>query len=926
MGRDALRLCTRATVLGAGVLLAPLPGLVQGDEAAPYALGEIVVTGRAPAVEVVSTVREIDAQAMARAGARTLDDALRLLPGVNVRVANQGTPRIDVRGFRTRHVKLLINGVPFNGAADGQFDPTLIPVDQIDRIKLSTGATSVLYGDGGLGAVINIVTRGAPAGTHGAAAADFSTGSAHRYRIEFSQGGDRGGLFATVSRDARGDFPLSGDFDPTRIENSGLRDNSDLRRDNLYLSALYSPNAQWQLGLTLTAFDGAHGIPANVIDTVTDPVFGRVTRYERVPDERGWYAQANAAYAPDGPWSGSAWGYFSRLETRTVRYSDARYADSDLADETLRGTLRNTSVSEIAGGHVEASYAHPFGGSVTVVMEARQERLIQECTARDVPRALAPAPQAAPPGPVQEATLDFTYTTTNMAGATRADGSNAPVARLRMSDRAGGGIDFALESLAPTVYGVGSYLSRLYLPTTPGLDLSTWGFANAAGSGATLGGVTFGGTTFNLDAYLYPIEVRFQRPGGAGGAADPLLEGETARFFFTAGRVADLVTAPVVRSAGSGPDMLAGLRIRGTDATGFWGVSGSDLTGQGNVNAVDVQSPQVATAPDSTQDQALDPENFQAVNCSGGGAGDGSGGGDGEGDGSRVGRVPGVLFGLRDFARDRRIAVVSTAIEIGATPWVDWTLSAGVGGYGFLREGAATDVHSSFNVGAAYDVAPATRVRASLARKVRFPSVVQLFEDGFGNTGLQPERALTVEIGIEHDIPGAVDLAATAFRSDVRDLITRNDFTGRNENRNRVTMHGVEATADLVRWRRFTAGLGYTWTRTHDLSSGPGRDEIQYVPEHKVTLTSGYALTQHLRADATAEYVTGQIFYSRTAPVRKRELRPSVVLGLRLQFQAYADSVKLHLGADNLADADYEQSYGVPQAGRVVYGGVEFAF
>ena len=92
-------------------------------------------------------------------GARTLDEVIDLLPGVYVRIGNSGTPRVDIRGFRTRHVILLLDGIPFNSTYDGQFDPTTIPVENIAEVKVVTGAGSVLYGPGGNGGIINIITK-----------------------------------------------------------------------------------------------------------------------------------------------------------------------------------------------------------------------------------------------------------------------------------------------------------------------------------------------------------------------------------------------------------------------------------------------------------------------------------------------------------------------------------------------------------------------------------------------------------------------------------------------------------------------------------------------------------------------------------------------------------------------------------------------
>ena len=92
-------------------------------------------------------------------GARTLDEALTLVPGLYVCTGAYGVPRVDVRGFRTRQVTLLLNGIPLNATDDGQFNPALLPVEEIAEIKVTSGTGSVLYGQGGLGAIINVITR-----------------------------------------------------------------------------------------------------------------------------------------------------------------------------------------------------------------------------------------------------------------------------------------------------------------------------------------------------------------------------------------------------------------------------------------------------------------------------------------------------------------------------------------------------------------------------------------------------------------------------------------------------------------------------------------------------------------------------------------------------------------------------------------------
>ncbi|MBP1709195.1 MAG: TonB-dependent receptor, partial [Deltaproteobacteria bacterium] len=141
----------------------------QTDESTgTYTLGEIVVSAEKPPVESVATTREVTSEDIQNKGARTLDEALQLLPGVNIRTGGEGVPRVDYRGFKPRHTLILLDGIPLNSTDDGQYDPTLIPVENIAKIKLMGGNSSLLYGEGDLGGVINIVTKkGSRKGIHG---------------------------------------------------------------------------------------------------------------------------------------------------------------------------------------------------------------------------------------------------------------------------------------------------------------------------------------------------------------------------------------------------------------------------------------------------------------------------------------------------------------------------------------------------------------------------------------------------------------------------------------------------------------------------------------------------------------------------------------------------------------------------------------
>ena len=97
---------TTRTVLLAGALAA-LPAAAAAQAPPTFSVS---ITEASELVEEVGTTRRIGRAEIEARDARTLDEALRLMPGIYVRTGGDGTPRMDVRGFRSRHVLLLING------------------------------------------------------------------------------------------------------------------------------------------------------------------------------------------------------------------------------------------------------------------------------------------------------------------------------------------------------------------------------------------------------------------------------------------------------------------------------------------------------------------------------------------------------------------------------------------------------------------------------------------------------------------------------------------------------------------------------------------------------------------------------------------------------------------------------------------------
>ena len=278
---------TRRTTHLTGALIAalslqPCAAVAQGKAAAQTPpTFSVSVTESSELVEDVGTTRRLTRADIEAHSARTLDEALRLLPGVYVRTGGDGTPRVDVRGFRSRHVLLLINGVPANSTSDGQFDPARISTTGIRDITISYGSSSVLYGDNALAAVIEITT----VDSRPDAVLEVTAGAPEMAGVNgrYARSAGNWSLTATGTAFNSEGFRLPESFAPTPIENGGRRLNSDRDRRELRGALGYRASPVFSVASEWAVTAGSYGVPPSTINDSSD-IFAQTPRFERVTD------------------------------------------------------------------------------------------------------------------------------------------------------------------------------------------------------------------------------------------------------------------------------------------------------------------------------------------------------------------------------------------------------------------------------------------------------------------------------------------------------------------------------------------------------------------------------------------------------------------------------------------------------------------
>jgi vitamin B12 transporter len=151
---------TLSSGLAAGALLATA-GLASAQTILPELL--VISPSLTPieASKTGSAVTVMTGEEARASGFTQLSDVVRTFPGIAVSQsgARGSLTQFRVRGTEANHLLVMIDGVPANSLADGEYNFADIPLDDIERIELLRGPQSGLYGANAHSGVLTIETK-----------------------------------------------------------------------------------------------------------------------------------------------------------------------------------------------------------------------------------------------------------------------------------------------------------------------------------------------------------------------------------------------------------------------------------------------------------------------------------------------------------------------------------------------------------------------------------------------------------------------------------------------------------------------------------------------------------------------------------------------------------------------------------------------
>lgn len=262
------------------LLSTPLSGQVRPDSTRSTRPDSAVlllegVVARAHRVAVTAggaSALEVRPDSLRVSVAATLDDVLRALPLIRVKTNSRGESEPTLRGVESRHVAVLMDGVPISLGWDLRTDLAIVPMAAAEQVTLLRGLPSVLHGPNVLGGVVEIGVGRASEGPprfgrverlQASAALDHLGGRA--LSVVGGHATEPGsGHF--LLRAGAGYRERSGEPAPRGIAatGSGLRENTDLQQFNGFLTMRYQGEAGPWLSLSSSGYSGERGVQAEL--------------------------------------------------------------------------------------------------------------------------------------------------------------------------------------------------------------------------------------------------------------------------------------------------------------------------------------------------------------------------------------------------------------------------------------------------------------------------------------------------------------------------------------------------------------------------------------------------------------------------------------------------------------------------------------
>ena len=303
--------------------------LLAGASAIAGTTNQIVVSATridTPIEQVGSSISVVTADQIKQQNAQNLQDALRLVPGLQT--SSSGGPgtasSVFIRGAESDHTLVQINGIRVNSNTSGDFDFSSIPVDMVENIEVLRGPQSGLHGADAMGGVINITTKkGSDAPLGGSIKTDIGEKGYKSGSITLHGGNKTIDFNTSISALALSDYDIA--------ENNGGIEDDPYERASAYANLGLNFASEGRADLTLlytdnqTKLDAYRGVDNPIDRTDQQKLFTALSIRKSITD---FYTQKISAGYNKQKYGGVVSGWFGGpVDYQTISYDASFQSD-----------------------------------------------------------------------------------------------------------------------------------------------------------------------------------------------------------------------------------------------------------------------------------------------------------------------------------------------------------------------------------------------------------------------------------------------------------------------------------------------------------------------------------------------------------------------------------------------------------------------
>lgn len=225
--------------------IALVPALSQATE--PYVTEPLVVTsGRQaePQAQATAATSVFTRKDIERLQARSVPQLLSRVPGVQIG-SSGGVISYSVRGTSTAQTLVLIDGQRVASASSGIARLDYLNIDNVERLEVTRGPRSSLYGADAIGGVIQIFTRRGEAGLHPQVRLALGSHRTFQRSVTLAGGNER------TTFNLGGSLDESHGWDRTSDDVGADSDHDGLRNKAVHLNLDHRFSDDWKAGLNL---------------------------------------------------------------------------------------------------------------------------------------------------------------------------------------------------------------------------------------------------------------------------------------------------------------------------------------------------------------------------------------------------------------------------------------------------------------------------------------------------------------------------------------------------------------------------------------------------------------------------------------------------------------------------------------------------